>query len=275
MCSTRKKESGLIAREAPDGPKVPHNIAHELGRTSAYNHAISALMLSEAYGMMDEADSRAIRKAVEQALAVSLAEQQREKPRAVDRGGWRYLDSFQGIDADLSVVSWQLLFLRSARNAGFDVSEGPINDAVGYVGRCFVPATGQFEYTIGGINHSRGMTGAGILSLALAGKHNTPEAQQAAAWLLGRPFDNYNQNQVWLERYHYSVFYCSHAMYQMGGEHWEKFFPRTADTMLAKQNADGSWDPEQDDEKWGNALTTALVVLALGAPNELLPIFQR
>jgi hypothetical protein len=270
-----QKQSGLIARAAPDGPNVPHNPDHEIGRASAYNHAISALMLSEAYGMMDESDSRVIRQAIEKALVVTLAEQQRVKPRAVDRGGWRYLDSYQGVDADLSVASWQLMFLRSARNAGFDVAEQPVNDGVEYVRRCFLPQTGQFQYEIGGSSSSRGMTGAGILSLSLAGKHNTPEAQKAAQWLLGKRFDNYNVNEVWIERYHYSVFYCCHAMYQMGGEYWEKFFPSVADTLLENQNADGSWDPERDDERWGNSLTTAMVVLALGAPDEMLPIFQR
>jgi hypothetical protein len=270
-----QKQSGLIARAAPDGPQVPHNIDHEIGRASAYNHAISALMLSEAYGMMDEANSGVIKQAIDKALVVTLAEQRRHKPRAVDRGGWRYLDSYQGVDSDLSVASWQLMFLRSARNAGFDVAEQPINDGVEYVRRCFVPATGQFQYEIGARVSSRGMTGAGILSLSLAGKHNTPEAQKAAQWLLGKPFDNYNENEVWIERYHYSVFYCCHAMYQMGGEYWEKFFPSVADTLLENQNADGSWDPERDDERWGNSLTTAMVVLALGAPDEMLPIFQR
>jgi hypothetical protein len=103
------------------------------------------------------------------------------------------------------------MFLRSARNAGFDVPEQPINDAIEYVGRCFIPATGQFQYEIGARFGSRGMTGAGAV----------------------------------------------------------------ADTLLENQNTDGSWDPERDDERWGNSLTTAMVVLALGAPEEQLPIFQR
>jgi hypothetical protein len=272
-----QKDSGLIAREAPNGPQVPHEISHNIGRTSAYNHAISALMLSEAYGMVDEADSRLIRPALEKALKVTLAEQRRKKPRDADRGGWRYLHSYDGVDSDLSVVGWNLTFLRSARNAGFDVPEKPINDAVEYVSRCFVPATGQFQYTIGGTSLSRGMAGAGILSLAHAGKHKTPEARKAAEWLLTQPFDKYNLNESPLEIYHYSVFYCCQAMYQMGDEYWDKFFPATADTLLENQNADGSWDTEQhpNDVRWGNSFTTAMVVLGLSAPNEQLPIFQR
>jgi hypothetical protein len=272
-----QKESGLIAREAPNGPRVPHNTTHDIGRTSVYNHAISGLMLSEAYGMVDGEDSRVIRQAIEKALAVTLAEQRRRPQRDIDRGGWRYLHPFGGIDSDLSVVGWQLAFLRAARNAGFDVPEERINEAVEYVRRCFIPATGQFYYEIGGSNNSRGMVGSGILSLALAGKHNSPEAQQAAQWLLSQPFDNYNQNESPLEIYHYSVFYCCQAMYQMGGEYWDKFFPRTADTLLKNQNVDGSWDPELHpyNVRYGNTFTTAMVVLGLSAPNEQLPIFQR
>jgi hypothetical protein len=272
-----QKDSGLIAREAPNGPQVPHNTTHIIGRTSVYNHAISGLMLSEAYGMVDGEESHVIRQAIDKALAVTLGEQRRKPRRDVDRGGWRYLHPYGGVDSDLSVVGWQLAFLRSARNAGFDIPEQPINDGVEYVRRCFIPATGQFHYEIGGNSNSRGMAGAGILSLALAGKHETPEAKQAAQWLLGQPFDRYNENETALEIYHYSVFYCCHGMYQMGGEYWEKFFPRTANTLLENQNADGSWDHERhpNDVRWGNAFTTAMVVLGLSAPNEQLPIFQR
>jgi hypothetical protein len=48
-------------------------------------------------------------------------------------------------------------------------------------------------------------------------------------------------------------------------------------TLLANQQADGSWPAEShfNDAQFGNAYTTALVVLSLGAPNQFLPIFQR
>jgi hypothetical protein len=66
-------------------------------------------------------------------------------------------------------------------------------------------------------------------------------------------------------------------MYQLGGEHWREFYPRAVKTMLANQQADGSWPVEShfNDGKFGNAYTTALIVLALGAPNQFLPIYQR
>ena len=40
-------------------------------------------------------------------------------------------------DSDLSVTGWHLMFLRSARNAGFDVPDRAIADAVAYIRRTF------------------------------------------------------------------------------------------------------------------------------------------
>ena len=51
----------------------------------------------------------------------------------------------------------------------------------------------------------------------------------------------------------------------------------TVGAVLANQRPDGSWDAEsfQRDRRYGNSYTTSLVLLAVGAPNQLLPIFQR
>ena len=122
------------------------------------------------------------------------------------------------------------------------------------------------------------MAGAGILALAHAGFHNSTEAKTAAQWLLEHSLDEYNTNiGIRADRYHYSLFNSCQGMYQMGNPYWEKFFPHTVASLLANQQADGSWDAEnlQRDRPFGNSYTTALVVLSLGAPNQFLPVFQR
>ena len=97
--------------------------------------------------------------------------------------------------------------------------------------------------------------------------------------MLNYSFEVYNGNEPFprRERYHYSLFMCCQGMYQMGSPYWEQFFPRTVRAVLANQRPDGSWDAEsfQRDRRFGNSYTTALVILAVGAPNQLLPIFQR
>ena len=274
-----QKKNGLLALTAPNGLKLSRNVNYMVGSTSGYNHALSALVLSEIYGLQGEQDDSQSRAAIRKALDATLEMQQWPKDLAVDRGGWRYVQDYDGDDSDLSITGWHLMFLRSAKNAGFDVPQKPIDEAVEYVRSCYRAESSTFVYTNGpGYIHykSRGVTGAGILALAHAGAHNTPEAQASGDWLLKNPFDKYNFI-VDPERYHYGLFTCTQAMYQLGGKHWRGFFPSAAVTVVASQSPDGSWQRESHkyDSQFGNAYTSAICLIALGTPNDLLPIFQR
>ncbi len=274
-----QKRSGLIALVGgPNTSDVPHAVDHLTGQTAVYNHAISALMLSEAYATTSAERSKEMQVAIELALKVTLAEQSRPKRRKANYGGWRYLHKFDLNDADLSIIGWHLMFLRSSKNAGFDVPEQAIKDAVACVRTHFVKRRQGFEYTVGGGSLSRAMTGTGILALAHAGYHNTPEAQQAGKTMLRYSFTDYNRSSGDLDRYHYSLFQCTQAAYQMGEEYWNKFYPATFRTLVASQNTNGSWEAERtnhNDGRYGRVYTTALVVLSLSAPNQFLPVFQR
>jgi hypothetical protein len=278
-----QKENGLISVPGTDAPTVELSNASGYGTCPAYNHAISSLLLSELYGTGSAPQAERMEKAIKKALAASLLMQRWPKDKEADKGGWRYLDDRDESDSDLSVTGWELMFLRSARNAGFDVPKAAIDDAVAYVRRCYSKEYGTFQYWIDrGDGRSRGMAGAGILALAHAGYHDSPEAQGAAEWILKQKFEPYNEKVQFntdrtLDHYHFAVFSCCQGMYQLGGRYWKEFFPKIVPVLLANQQEDGSWPP--DSQKWdapfGSAYTTALVVITLGAPNQLLPIFQR
>lgn len=274
-----QRHNGLVALQGPDGFTIDRDVGWELGVTIAYNHEISSLTLSEIYGMGKAKHSDEVQRAINKALAATLKMQRWPKDREADLAGWRYVDDFDDTDSDLSLTGWSLMFLRSARNAGFDVPKQSIDDAVAYIRRTFDPDEGVFRYsTRRGDSRSRAMAGAGILALAHAGYHHSPEAQNSAKWLLKYGFAQYNGNAgIRLDRYHYSLFNACYGMYQLGGDQWAEFFPPTVRALLAGQRADGSWDAEsfQRDRPFGNSYTTALVVLSLGAPNQLLPVFQR
>lgn len=129
--------SGIVAASVPNG-ELSRIVDHKIGYTAVYNHAIAALVLSECYAMAGPEQTEKIGPAIEKALVATGQMQKFRKDRRVDKGGWRYLDNVNSVDADLSVTGWQLMFLRSAKNAGFDVEEGQITLAVEYIRRCFL-----------------------------------------------------------------------------------------------------------------------------------------
>ena len=272
----QQRESGILFG-------VPYGPAYRPGtpnQTGMYNHAIAGVMLGEVYGMVEVAQSDKIGNVLKPAIQFSLEQQQRPKRSPLDHGGWRYLGDLSVIksDADLSVTAWQLMFLRSARNAGFDVPVESIDEAMAYVRRSFDRGRGAFRYCTKppGDQTTRAMVGSGILSLSLGGEHETEIAKASGDWLLKHPFDRYNQVEFPQERYHYSVYYCSQGMFQLGGDHWQQFYPRLMRVLLQNQQADGSWPAESaQDTHFGKAYTTALVILALTPPYQLLPIYQR
>jgi len=279
-----QKQNGLLAAVSFGGATIGRSVPHVIGTTAIYNHGISAVALSEVYAVDGGRNADRSQAVIEKALQATLQMQNWRRRRKVDQGGWRYLDREQKFDSDLSVTGWQLMFLRSAKNAGFDVPQEPIDQAVDYVRRCFSERYGTFNYAVTNVNKcSRAMVGTGVLALAHAGYHRSPEAQRAGQWLLEHGFESYNETELVLEghlyedRYHYALFNCSQAMYQLGGSLWQRFFPKTVKTLLSNQQSNGSWSAERHakDRRYGNDYTTALAVLALGAPNQLLPVFQR
>jgi hypothetical protein len=243
-----------------------------------YNHGIAGVMLGEVYGMTDASRHKRIREAIVEALEYTRKQQIRPKPMPQDRGGWRYVHT-ENVNSDLSVTAWQLMFLRSARNAEFNVPQEWVNEAMGYVRRTFDVDQKAFVYALEGSERysSRGMVGAGIVCLELGGEHQSPTGKEAGNWILRHSFDQYNRSSHHDDRYHYGAFYCSQAMFQLGGDYWHKFFPPFLNVLAEAQQADGSWDREGagDDGEYGNVYTTALTVLALAPPYQLLPIYQR
>ncbi len=267
---------GVFSRIAPIMPTEPLNASY----TSNYNHAITGLMLSEAYGMTRGDLNRRIKPAIEKALQYAsrrLPQAKRKKVDPSEVGGWRYRTYRHRDDADLSVTSWHMLFLRSCKNAGFEVPPHLVEEALIYIGRLYQPKSGAFNYAFDNKFTTRAMTGAGILSFSLGGKHGDERALRAGDYLLQHPFTRYNIGEDFHEHFFYSCFYASQGMFQLGGKHWREFYPPLARTLVANQRRDGSWDRDchDYDQQFGQSYSTALAVLALSPPYQLLPIFQR
>ncbi len=268
-----QKDDGLLCLETP-GPAWQFEKA---SHTGTYNHAISGLMLCEAYGQVSGKRAATVRKAIEKALAFSRNLQSRPKPSPIDDGGWGYLrPTSGGMDGDLSVTAWHLMFLRAARNAEFPVPKQYADEAVAYIRRAWKPDQGEFLYNRFGTS-SRGMMGAGVLSLSMAGQHHSVIAQAAGDWLLQHPFHDFGEQIGEFDRYYYSMFYCSQAAAQLGGRYWNGIYPPLAESILSHQLADGSLPPEPNrgDVVFGQCYSTSLAVLALTPAYQLLPVYQK
>lgn len=267
-----------------DSTLMPATEFERGSHTGLYNHAITCLMLCEAYGMSSPAREPKIRDAIERGLKFARKMQVRPQRFPEDQGGFRYFKSVNGFrgngDADLSVTGWFVMFFRSAKNAGFDVPQEYMDDATRFVHKCYDPRQHAFYYGLNGHAHlsiARGMTGAGLVCMCAAGNPDKEIAQAAGRWVLTHPFLEYGQEIGFFDRFHYSAYYCSQAMLLLGGDYWSKFYPPVADILLENQNPDGSWPPESkyNDGRFGPEYSTALSVLTLTSPFQLLPIHQR
>ena len=268
-----QKPDGLLCHDTPGAYWQFEKASH----TASYNHAISGLMLGEVYGHVTGERAKQLKQAIQKALVFTRQLQSRRKLDPTDFGGWKYLrPAVPSSDADLSVTSWQLMFLRSARNAEFTVPQQYVDEGLDYVKRCWDPASGAFTYTREE-GPGRGMVGAGILSLSMGGQHQTPMAHAAGDWLLAHPYGKLGQSYGTFDRYFYSMYYCSQAAAQLGGHYWEGIYPPIVEAVLNCQQTSGAMPPEPNrgDVVFGQCYSTALAVLALTPPYQLLPVYQR
>lgn len=230
-----------------------------------YHHGICTLMLAEVAGMTGARQGAEVRKALEKAVDVILRAQ---RTRGMHEGGWRYLVEKE--DGDISVAGWQMLALRAAKNLGCDVPAESMERAVDYVLRCWDPITGAFFY-YPNFRPSVACTGTGILSLEICGKkmHRSKECLKAGDYLLKDP-------PRWGgPRFFYSVYYCSQASFQLGGEYWTNYRPTLHKALLPYQRSDGSWrGVAGEDSRYGPNYGTSMSILSLAVEYRLLPIYQ-
>jgi hypothetical protein len=248
------------------GRQQPNGVISTDRDFEMYHHGICTLMLAEVVGMCPPDLADEVRTALAKAVDVILKAQRRDGSIA---GGWRY--AVAGGDADMSVTGWQLLALRAAKNVGCDVPGEAIEKAVKYVRRCYDENRGTFTYTIHG-SATVPCAGTGILGLELCGKdlHRCRESLRAGAYILRHPPSFHEQHCF------YGLYYCSQAMFQLGGNYWTAYRVKLHELLLRAQQDNGSWyGNDGEARRVGPNYTTAMAVLALTVEYRYLPIYQR
>jgi hypothetical protein len=247
-------------------------------RSRMYGHGIITLMLAEMIGHApDEATDKRMQSMLKGAVQLILRSQQVPKSEA-NRGGWRYEPSSS--DSDISVSVWQVMSLRAAKNAGFEVPKEGIDNAVAYIKRSYrverdsngnpKSDAAAFSYEPYGGRQTFSTTAAGLLSLQVCGQYDTPEVLGSANWLLKSPPEI---NEPW---FFYGCYYYAQGMYQRGGDHAATARQKTEQTLIAAQSPDGSWYPRNGNEKSAGAVyATSLALLSLSVHHHFLPIYQK
>ena len=242
-----------------------------------YGHGITTLMLTEMLGMgVDGQMDVLIRERSKKAIEMILRSQSIKKD-ARNQGGWRYQP--ESGDSDLSVTVWQVMALRSARNAGMDVPKELIDNAVDYIKRCYQSkrgADGKPENMKSACGYEPGrqpeyaMAAAGLLSLQVCGAYDSPEVKGSADWLKEKKIEYGG------EWYFYGTYYYAQGMYQRGGEYATNARKLVEEMLLTKQGPDGSWQGQSGQERGaGKVYATSLACLSLAVKFHFLPIYQR
>jgi hypothetical protein len=251
----------LIAEQAADG-----NLA---GRAETYafmySHGIATFAMTEAYALTGD---KRLEGPVKAAIRYTLAGQIRAT------GGWRYRQiETPGEQGDTSQLGWQLMALKSAELAGIDVPASARDGAARYLRSV---ASGQYGGKASyrpGEKTTATMTAEALVCRQFLGMaRENPAGNEAGDYLLLKlP----GPEQINL----YYWYYGTLGMYQLQGDHWQRWNEALQNTLVRRQRVDGdmagSWDP---DCIWagygGRVYSTAMSALCLEVYYRYLPIYR-
>ena len=265
--------AGQLPGEGEYGKNVSAGIQYLLDSTSAdglmgnrndgqymYGHGVASIALAELYG---QTRSPAMRPKLERIIKLIVASQNNE-------GGWRYRPVAR--DADISVTVLQVVALRGAKNAGLEVPQTTIDNAVKYVKSCYHPASGGFTYQP---NREPGFarTAAAIYSLQVCGLYDDEMVKKGSEYLLTHNKDH----DQWFT---YGNFYAAPAQYMIGGETWKKWYSQFSEVLLKAVSVNGDiyyWDKSKLDQgrAVGDVYCTAVYTMMLAMPYHYIPLYQR
>ncbi len=227
-----------------------------------YGHGFAVTFLAEAYGMTERED---IRVCLDRGVKLILNSQNKE-------GGWRYEP--KASDADVSVTVCQVMALRAAKNAGFFVPKETIDRAVEYI-RKSQNTDGGFRYQLGRQPESAfARSAASIVGLNSAGIYDGDEIERGLRYLERfRPGASSPRalRPIQVDHYHYGHYYAVQAMWHSSEKNWPVWYASVRDELLTLQQASGHWD----DRTVCREYATAMSLLVLEMPYQLLPIFQK
>lgn len=229
---------------------------------SMYHHGFAMLALSEAYGAIDESllwegekPGQTLAKTLELAVACAATSQKKNR-----WGGWRY--SPDSTDADTSVTGAVLMGLLAARNAGMEVSDEVIKDALEYMNRN-TGRDGSVAYTggFGGMGESMNRSAIATLVAAVSKSKDSEQYKATLEHIKSRLEHN---ETTYKEYFRY---YMAQALFQGDYDAWQKWNGSIVRQLHEAQADDGSFS--------GGSYQTAMSLLSVALNYRFLPIYER
>jgi len=229
--------------------------------SAMYCHAIALLALAEAYALTGAGE---LREPIARGVRFTIRAQD---PQG---GGWRYRPGDPG---DTSLLGWQLLALKSAEYTGLQIPSEVFRRAEAFLESVSSGRAGGLAAYRAVERPTPAMTAEALVCRFFLGA--APEdapVQEAVEYLLrelpGKDPPNF-----------YYWYYGTLAMFQVGGEAWQRWNQALRHTLVTKQRRDhpweGSWDPICIWGGYGGRVyTTALAILCLETYYRYLPLLQ-
>lgn len=236
-----------------------------------YDHSLATLAMTEGYGL----SKWPILKENAQ-KGINFIQSARNPYKA-----WRYAYPPDG-NNDMSVTGWMIMCLKSADDFGLNVDHAAIDGGkllleeftdentwrTGYISK------GGYSAREPGMNErwpeskTEAITAVGMLCRFFLGQEPDKEpALRGGADLLRKQLPLWDEKEGTIDYYYW--YYGSYAMFQMGGQDWDKWQGKMLDAVVKTQRQEGdekgSWDPQYDPwgHRGGRVYATAIMTLCL------------
>jgi hypothetical protein len=267
--------SGNTHRDGPYAVNVQHGLEYLLrvqGRDGnlggqaemfafMYSHGMASFALSEAYAMTHD---KRLEQPLRAAIGYTIAAQH------PTTGGWRYQIHETG---DTSQLGWQLMALKSAELGGLPMPGTTRDGAIRFLKSVSSGSNdGLASYRPGELPN-RPMTAEALVCRQFLGMaRDNPAANEAGDYLLA---DLPAKGRVNL----YYWYYGTLGMYQLQGNHWQKWNEglqaALVDSQSTQGDAAGSWEPVCIWAGYGGRVySTAMSALCLEVYYRFLPLYN-
>jgi len=239
-----------------------------------YAHDMATLSLIEAFAT---AGDRSLAPMIEDALGLIIRWQNTEhkpealngpvSPRSPVYAGWRYRPADRSSSVPVSL--WQILVLRAAIVAGFDVPAWSLEKAADFIRTWYDKEDERPTFVT-----EEGQADTGILALQMCGYPGDPRIAAGLRHLQGR-LPVWGSEDAGSGRRFHDWYTRALVMKNAGGDDWRVWKHWMCRLLVEHQNEDGSWAPARDAKDMDGIFATSMGALMLKLCAGHIPVYMH